>query len=122
MPRKWNPDGEAWVDYGLGAFLEKEGYPADVYEAELGKHKVPTLRNVDRRPDPEFVKAFGHNGFFKSLEEITHFYNTRDVETWPEPEVPMNVNEEELGDLGLTAAEEALIVDFMRTLNDGYTP
>ena len=61
----------------------------------MGKHKVPTLRNVDLRNGPEgFVKAFGHNGYFKSLEEIVHFYNTRDVpgagwngEPWPEPEV-----------------------------------
>ena len=41
--------------------------------------KVPTLRNVDKRPSPGFVKAFGYNGYFKSLKEIVHFYNTRDV-------------------------------------------
>jgi cytochrome c peroxidase len=120
MPRKWNPDGDDWIDYGLGGFLQGAGYPADVYEPELGKHKVPTLRNVDLRPSPEFIKAFGHNGTFKSLEEITHFYNTRDVETWPEPEYPWTVNEEELGDLGLSPDEEALIVLFMTTLSDGY--
>ena len=34
------------------------------------------------------MKAYGHNGYFKSLEEIVHFYNTRDVEMWPAPEVP----------------------------------
>lgn len=119
MPRKWNPDGEDWVDYGLGGFLKGAGYP---HEPELGKQKVPTLRNVDRRPYDGFVKAYAHNGFFKSLEEIVHFYNTRDVETWPEPEVPINVNTDELGDLGLTAEEEAAIVAFMKTLSDGYTP
>jgi hypothetical protein len=86
----------------------------------MGKHKVPTLRNVDKRPYPVFVKAYGHNGFFKSLEEIVHFYNTRDVEEWPAPEVPQNVNFDELGDLGLTADEEAAIVAFMKTLSDGY--
>ncbi len=85
MPRKWNPDGAAWVDPGLGGFLKSAGYGSDVYEPEWGKHKVPTLRNVDLRPDPGFVKAYGHNGFFKSLEEIAHFYNTRDVEAWPPP-------------------------------------
>jgi cytochrome c peroxidase len=121
MPRHWNPDGMNWIDYGLGAFLKNMGEGPDVYEPELGKHKVPTLRNVDLRPYPEFVKAFGHNGFFKSLEEIVHFYNTRDVEPWPEPEVPMNVNTDELGNLGLTLNEEAAIVAFMKTLSDGYT-
>jgi cytochrome c peroxidase len=39
------------------------------------------------------VKAYGHNGFFKSLEEIVHFYNTRDVEDVARPEVPDTVNE-----------------------------
>ena len=52
----------------------------------------------------------------------TYFYNTRDVETWPEPEVLENVNTDELGDLGLTADEEAAIVTFMKTLSDGYIP
>ena len=122
MPRKWNRDGFDWIDPGLGGFLESAGYPEEVFMAQLGKHKVPTLRNVDLRPDPGFVKAFGHNGFFKSLEEIVHFYNTRDVEPWPPPEVAANVNTDELGNLGLTADEEAAIVAFMGTLSDGYVP
>jgi len=127
MPKKWNPDGEDWIDPGLGGFLKGAGYAEDVYMAEWGKHKVPTLRNVDLRPYPEFVKAFGHNGYFKSLEEITHFYNTRDVTgagwngvPWPAPEVPINVNSDELGDLGLTPEQEANLVAFMKTLSDGY--
>lgn len=119
MPKKWNPDGENWVDLGLGGFLESIG---EDYVAELGKQKVPTLRNVDKRPQPGFVKAYGHNGLFKSLKDIVHFYNTRDVAVWPEPEVPINVNTDELGDLGLTDEEEDAIVAFLKTLNDGYTP
>jgi cytochrome c peroxidase len=122
MPRKWNPDGEDWIDYGLGGFLKSIGYAPSVYEPELGKVKVPTLRNVDQRPYPEFVKAYGHNGYFKSLEEIVHFYNTRDVEPWPDPEVPLTVNTDELGNLGLTTDEETALVAFMKTLTDGYTP
>jgi len=123
-PPSVNPDGADWVDPGLGGFLMRAGYAADVYLAEWGKHKVPTLRNVDQRPYPGFVKAFGHNGFFKSLEEIVRFYNTRDVAGagWPPPEVPMNVNTDELGNLGLTADEEADLVAFMKTLSDGFTP
>jgi len=30
-------------------------------------------------PSKKFVKAYGHNGYFKSLEETVHFYNTRDL-------------------------------------------
>jgi hypothetical protein len=86
----------------------------------MGKHKVPTLRNVDRKPGNGFIKAYLHNGVFKTLKEVVHFYNTRDVEAWPPPEVPENVNTEELGNLGLTAAEEDAIVAFMTTLSDGF--
>src|SRR5450756_2764204 len=72
---EWNPAGAAWVDTGLGGFLKAAGYSATDYMAELGKHKVPTLRNVDLRPTKHFIKAYAHNGYFKSLEEIVHFYN-----------------------------------------------
>ena len=135
-----NPAGVApgFVDAGLGGFLMNAGYDEDVYEAEWGKQKVPTLRNVDLRPDEGFVKAYAHNGYFKSLEGIVHFYNTRDVkpecpglyaeaealaaDCWPPPEVAENVNTDELGDLGLTPEEEAAIVAFLKTLSDGYVP
>ncbi|MEZ5197953.1 MAG: T9SS type A sorting domain-containing protein [Bacteroidales bacterium] len=94
---------------------------ADLAADNMGKHKVPTLRNVDKRPGNGFTKAYMHNGVFKSLKEVVHFYNTRDVEMWPDPEVPVNVNTDELGNLGLTDEEEDAIVAFMKTLSDGYT-
>lgn len=115
-----NPDGYDWRDQGLGGFLAGTEEWASIADSFRGAHKVPTLRNVDRRPGEGDVKAFMHNGVFKSLEEVVHFYNTRDVEFWPPAEVPENVNEDELGDLGLTADEEAAVVAFMRTLSDGY--
>ena len=43
----------------------------------MGKFKVPTLRNVDLRPSEDFVKAYGHNGYFKSLDDIVFFYHWR---------------------------------------------
>jgi cytochrome c peroxidase len=133
-----NPAGiaPAFVDPGLGGFLMNASYDEDVYEAELGKHKVPTLRNVDLRPSEDFVKAYGHNGYFKTLKGIVHFYNTRDVKPecpgpfteaeaiagncWPPPEVAMNVNRDELGDLGLSDEEEDAIVAFLKALSDGF--
>jgi hypothetical protein len=118
----FNPAGADWVDFGLGDFLRSAGYPPEVFETELGKQKVPTLRNVDLRPYEGFAKAYAHNGVFKSLEEIVHFYNTRDVVPWPPPEVPVNVNSDELGNLGLTADEEAAVVAFLKTLSDGFVP
>jgi len=120
----WNPLGQSWVDTGLGGFLQAAGYPDSVWMPEVGKFKVPTLRNVDKRPSKKFVKAYGHNGYFKSLEEIVHFYNTRDVPGagWPAPEVAANINTTEMGNLGLNHGEELAIVAFLKTLSDGWTP
>ena len=114
-----NPAGINWVDPGLGGFLATTGY-AGLAGENMGKHKVPTLRNVAKSPGPGNIKAYMHNGVFKSLKEVVHFYNTRDVGDWPPPEVAANVNTDELGDLGLTDAEEDAIVAFMETLSDGY--
>jgi cytochrome c peroxidase len=124
-----------FVDLGLGGFLRSAGYSATIYQPEMGKVKVPTLRNVDKSPAAEFVKAFGHNGYFKSLKQIVHFYNTRDVlptcsagdpgegiTCWPPAEFSGNVNREELGNLKLSDEEENAIVEFLKTLSDGHTP
>ena len=116
----FNPDGANWVDLGLGGFLQSIG--ADNWQAEMGKFKVPTLRNVDLRPNNKVVKAYGHNGYFKSLEDIVRFYNTRDVNHWPPPEMAENVNTTELGNLRLKPGEEKAIVAFLKTLSDGYRP
>jgi cytochrome c peroxidase len=116
-----NPQ-EEFVDHGLGGFLVTRPEWSDLAEENDGKHKVPTLRNVDLRPYDGFVKAYTHNGFFKSLKEVVHFYNTRDVGDWPDPEIEFNVNTAELGDLKLTDEEEDAIVEFLKTLSDGYSP
>ena len=143
-----NPENPAtianssWADPGLGGFLKTRTDDYAAYaDANMGKHKVPTLRNVGLGPEG-VVKAYGHNGYFKTLEGIVHFYNTRDVlpacpgdgtpyteaqaldaNCWPAPEVEANLNTRELGNLGLSADEEAAIVAFLKTLSDdGYTP
>jgi cytochrome c peroxidase len=121
-----NPEGAGWSDEGLKDLLETLPQYAMYADENAGKHQVPTLRNVDKRPFDEFVKAYGHNGYFKTLEDVVHFYNTRDVilsdagTKWPEPEIRRNMNTTELGNLGLTADEEAAIVAFLKTLSDGY--
>jgi len=134
-----------FIDLGIGG-LTADKVPAWLYadltpllEGLKGAVKVPTLRNVAMSPG-RTVKAFGHNGVFKSLEQIVHFYNTRDDlgdpcatppmtvddllamgETcWPDPEYPYNVNKDELGKLGLSQADEAAVVAFLKTLSDGW--
>lgn len=97
------------IDLGLGAIVGKE--------EENGKFRVPTLRNI------ALTAPYGHNGYFKTLEEIVHFYNVRDVsDEFPPAEYPATVNTDELGNLGLTPEEEADLVVFMRTLTDGFKP
>lgn len=120
-----NPEGDDWIDNGLGDFLRtRPEWEHLAYEND-GKHKVPTVRNVDARPGKGWPKAFMHNGVFKSLEEVVHFYNTRDVpeEGWPPPEVDRNVNREifegvPLGNFELDQEDEDAIVAFMKTLTD----
>lgn len=113
----YNPN---FIDYGLGGFLLTRTDYSSMATENMGKHKVPTLRNVDKRPDNGFTKAYMHNGVFKSLKEVVHFYNTRDDGSWPAPEVSANINTVQVGNLGLSDAEENAIVAFMKTLSDGY--
>lgn len=143
MPAAWNPDGADWVDYGLGGYLKSAGYLPEEYEAHLGKVKVPTLRNVDLRPSEDFVKAYGHNGYFKSLDDIVFFYHWRammdsggcmgsggmgggmggggmDCEAmagmFPPPEVDQN-----RATLGMFPRPQVdNIVAFLKTLSDGH--
>ncbi|MDI3283784.1 cytochrome c peroxidase [Polyangium sp. 15x6] len=109
-----------------------------------GHFKTTTLRNVDKRRGNGFTKAYMHNGYFKSLEQVVHFYNTSlllrdDVNCppgttadeamergcWPAAEFD-TPNQAGLlgllGNLGLTAAEEAALVAYMKTLTDTVTP
>ncbi|MDI1481723.1 cytochrome c peroxidase [Polyangium sp. y55x31] len=109
-----------------------------------GHYKTPTLRNVDKRRGNGFTKAYMHNGYFKSLEQVVHFYNTSillrdDVNCppgttadeamergcWPAAEFD-TPNQAGLlgliGNLRLTAEEEAALVAYMKTLTDTVTP
>ena len=114
LPPSLNPDGTNFVDYGLANTVAK--FDPDHAADQAGRFKVPTLRNLAR------TAPYGHNGYFKTIKDIVHFYNTRDVPAanWPAGEVPETVNHEELGDLGMTESEENDLVAFLQTLTDGY--
>jgi cytochrome c peroxidase len=140
-----NPAGYSFVDGGVGSFLANghvlsqpsavDARWAPLASANQARIQVPTLRNVDKRPKPDFVKAYTHNGYFTSLKAIVHFYNTRDLlprcqpndagegtTCWPAPESTDNMNKNHVGNLGLSETEEDAIVSFMQTLTDGFTP
>jgi cytochrome c peroxidase len=134
-----NPAGAAFVDKGVGDFLRNPMLNPNSDWARLapkfdGKFQVSTLRNVDKRPREDFVKAYMHNGYFKSLKEVVHFYNTRDAlrrcrqgdpgektTCWPAPEFPQNMDTT-IGKLGLTNTQEDQVVAFLKALTDGYKP
>jgi cytochrome c peroxidase len=94
---------------------------------------------VDLRPSDDFVKAYGHNGYFKSLEDIVFFYHWRAMmdngcmggggmgmgggmgctgmaDMFPPPEV-----DENRAQLGMFPRPQVTnIVLFLKTLSDGY--
>src|SRR3989441_831226 len=150
-----NPFGFGYRDLGLGTFLRSGFGSAPNPNSEWiplaptsdGQFQVSTARDVamapsqcptTEAPGPYFQKEFFHNGYIKSLKQLVHFYNTRDVfpfpvtsghcprgttekvDCWPMPEVPNNLDHT-IGQLGLTDHEEDLIVIFMQTLTDGFT-
>lgn len=93
-PAGYNPLGLAYIDLGLGDFIypgmglpEGNLGPGSSGDGDFlainGAFKAPTLRNVDKRPHPGFVKSYMHNGSFKTLKQIVHFYNTRNLTTYP---------------------------------------
>jgi cytochrome c peroxidase len=154
-----NPYGFAYRDLGLGTFLRSDANPNSQWvqfaPASDGQMQTSTARDVAMTPPqcptteagqvnasggpiPYFQKEFFHNGYAKSLKQLVHFYNTRDVypfkvtsgrcpegktekvDCWPMPEVPNNIDMT-TGNLGLTDQEENQIVTFLQTLTDGFT-
>lgn len=140
-------DNPGWVDPGLAGFLATVPDYAAYADANLGKHKVPTTRNVAlgsceaaAEGEPCVHKAYMHNGYFKTLKQVVHFYNTRDIKVrcetlgiydatvdvamandcWPAPEVEANLNTTLMGNLGLSDAEEDALVALMKAMSDGY--
>ena len=120
----YNPAGTNWIDLGLGPVVNAA--------AQNGKMKVPTLRNVDKRPTSTFVKAYGHNGALKSLSDVISFYRARAMGgmmggggmggggmggmMFPSPEVSQNLAALN----GFSGMDQSYIVAFLKTLSDGY--
>jgi cytochrome c peroxidase len=146
-----NPLGIGFIDEGVGLFLDGYyGSPPPNYDwialnpFFVGKFQTSSLRDVALMPPPIppntfSVKAYMHNGYLLSLQQVVHFYNTRDkyaynvqsghcppgtvekVTCWPMPEEQDNKNMT-IGNLGLSASEENDIVAFLETLTDGFVP
>ena len=106
MAAEFNPQGNNFIDQGLGAVT---GVPR-----QNGQFRVPSLRNVG------LTAPYMHNGVFNTLEEVVEFYNTRDVNSEQFPaEVSANVSRRGgIGNLGLSDNEIQDIVQFLRALSD----
>lgn len=120
-PKYWTDPN--FVDLGLGGYLKSQSvniaWRAEA-EKNYGKFKTPTLRNVAKGTNRRFM----HNGALKTLEEVVHFYNTRDhsdfKNIWPSPEYKENIQNGWMGNLGLTPHDESAVVAFLKTLTDGF--
>jgi cytochrome c peroxidase len=170
-PFGFNPLGTNYIDFGLGSNPNPApdgtkfytNTPGDLVQFN-GLFKTPSVRNSDMRPSPTFVRAYMHNGVFKSLPEVVHFYNARNIAhnaagqqvafdlrnpppvgytaLFPPPEVLSNVQNVagltpaqaiaagttlvtaqngQVGNLGLSASQEADLVNFLTILTDGFT-
>ncbi|MDX1390279.1 MAG: cytochrome c peroxidase, partial [Acidobacteriota bacterium] len=117
--RRENGLGTGHVDGGL---LQN---PAVADEAQRGRFRVPSLRNV------AVTGPYMHNGVFQKLETAVVFYNRFLLDSeesrvnpetglpWDEPEVPGSVDLELLGGgQPLTARHVSHLVAFLRTLTD----
>jgi cytochrome c peroxidase len=121
-------------DTGLSQHTDPEHVGSSLHD---GAFRTPTVRNVDARPSPWFVRDYMHNGYFKRLEDVVHFYNTaslkrdpvrcpagttaeqaRERDCWPAPEFPAGIASGLIGNIGLTADEEAALVAYLKTLTD----
>ncbi|MFT3925962.1 MAG: cytochrome c peroxidase [Myxococcales bacterium] len=134
-----NPELAAAPDPGVSGHAQLPNIDPATGRLIAGGFKAPTLRNVDKRKGNGFTKAYGHNGWFKSLESIVHFYNTARVlprcegalterealakKCWPAPEWPASMAPVFiLGNLGLSQTQEAALVAYLKTLTDTQTP
>ena len=91
--------------------------PADQI-TERGKFKVPTLRNI------ELTAPYMHNGVYDTLDQVITHYDIIVADSFHVAEVNDNIASElnpftDMG-LGLTDQEKTDLIDFMKTLTDGY--
>ena len=103
-------------DPGLGGQLD----PPD--ERELGKFRVPGLRNV------AVTGPYMHNGVFRDLRTVIAFYdqynnpdraeNPETGEPWAEAEVSATINLEDLQAKKLSERKIDALIAFLETLTD----
>ena len=94
--------------YDARQFLDKGRYEVTKDSADLGKFKVPGLRNV------EMTAPYMHNGMFKTLEEVVDYYDN----PFKFVAKPINIDPLMQKPLALTPQEKSDLVAFMKALTD----
>ena len=92
-----------YVDKGIGGISG--------VTTELGKFKVPSLRNI------ELTGPYMHDGRFTNLEQVVEFYNSGVVSN-ANLSLPLRSVGGAPLRLNLTTAQKAALVAFMKTLTD----
>ncbi len=80
--------------------------------SDLGKFKVPGLRNV------ALTAPYMHNGMFETLEEVVDYYDN----PYDFVDKPINIDSLMLEPLNLTQQEKTDLVHFMESLTDSIIP
>jgi cytochrome c peroxidase len=93
-------DGRKFNDSGRSAITAKE--------ADIGKFKTPSLRNI------AITAPYMHNGMFKTLGDVIDFYNDTDKA------IPQPINKDSIlaRPLGLTLPEKKDLEAFLLSLTD----
>lgn len=92
---------EQYTDKGLGGINGNQ--------ADIGKFKIPSLRNV------AVTGPYMHDGRFNSLDEVVAFYSDR---VHPSPNIDSKMVSVENGGVNLTQEEKTAVIAFLNCLTD----
>ena len=109
----FSPDftGDEFKNIGLYddvTFTDKGRYEITKKEEDLGRFKVPGLRNV------ALTAPYMHNGMFKTLREVIDYYDN----PYATVAHPINMDSLVMQPLHLTEQEKTDLENFLRTLSD----
>lgn len=113
----FGPDftGDEFRNIGLydeEKLLDKGRFEITKDSSDLGKFKVPGLRNVG------LTAPYMHNGMFETLEEVVDYYS----DPYEFVENPINIDTLMIEPLNFTAEQKKDLVNFLHALTDRKIP
>lgn len=92
--------------------LDKGRFDVTKDSTDLGKFKVPGLRNI------ALTAPYMHNGMFRTLEEVIDFYSN----PYDFVEEPLNLDTLMVEPLNFTSQQKTDLVNFLQSLTDENIP